>query len=113
MPGLTLPRTTSFTSFWRPCANNHRNTSSGLASSELLLNSSMHPKVDYTGREETADESLLKHYVGVYDPAIGELQVMEARKLVIRRTLRDEATTETGPDEEGKQTVSFFFFFFS
>src|SRR5579862_2876496 len=107
MPGLALPRTTSFASFQRPRASNHRNTSSGLASSELLLNSSIHPKVSYTGREETADESLLRHYVGVYDPAIGELQVMEARKLVIRGTLRDEAT-ETELDEEENQTVSCF-----
>ncbi|KAI9768485.1 MAG: DNA-directed RNA polymerase I subunit rpa49 [Geoglossum simile] len=105
MPGLALPRATSFMSFQRPRTSNRHNPSSSLDSSELLLNSSIHPKVDYTGREEIAADSLLKHYVGVYDPAVGELQVIEARKLVIRGTLRDEVTSETELDEEGKQTT--------
>ncbi|KAH0562231.1 hypothetical protein GP486_003068 [Trichoglossum hirsutum] len=64
MPGLTLPKATSFKPFKRPRADGHarRRPSSALASRELLLNSSEHPRIDYTGREETADNGLVKHY---------------------------------------------------
>ncbi|KAH0544411.1 hypothetical protein FGG08_001437 [Glutinoglossum americanum] len=104
-PGLALPKTTCFEPFRRPYINNQvRRKSSTSANSELLLNSSAHPKIDYTGREETAEDRLLKHYVGVYDPAIGELQVMEARKLIIRGALRKEATPDKELEEEEKQT---------
>ncbi|KAB2576994.1 DNA-directed RNA polymerase [Lasiodiplodia theobromae] len=60
---------------------------------ELLLQSSDHPKLDFTARQEedgTAD-CLLKDYVGIYDPETGALQIMEAQKLVLRSTLRSEA----------------------
>jgi DNA-directed RNA polymerase I subunit RPA49 len=37
----------------------------------------------------------LKHYVGVYDPETGNLEVMEARKMVVRGTVRaHEAAVE-------------------
>ncbi|KAL1637314.1 DNA-directed RNA polymerase I subunit rpa49 [Diplodia intermedia] len=60
---------------------------------ELLLHSSDHPRLDFSARQERdgTAESLLKHYVGVYDPDTGALQVMEAQKLVLRSTLRSEA----------------------
>ncbi|EOD46513.1 putative a49-like rna polymerase i associated factor protein [Neofusicoccum parvum UCRNP2] len=59
---------------------------------DLLLHSSNHERLDFSARPErdgTAD-SLLKHYVGIYDPQTGELKVMEAHKLVLRNTLRSE-----------------------
>lgn len=56
-----------------------------VASNELLLQSSEHPTIEYTGREEEVGASnLLKHYVGVYDPATGKVDVMEARKMTVR-----------------------------
>ncbi|KAH7059089.1 RNA polymerase I associated factor, A49-like protein [Macrophomina phaseolina] len=59
---------------------------------ELLLQSSDHPRLDFSAHEECdgAADSLLKHYVGVYDPKTGDLQVMEAHKLTLRSTLRSE-----------------------
>jgi DNA-directed RNA polymerase I subunit RPA49 len=109
MPGLTLPKATSFKPFQRPRADGlaRRRSSSALVGCELLLNSSEHPKIDYTGHEETADNRLVKHYVGVYDPATGKLQVMEARKLVIRGAVRKEASPEKEQEEEEIQTVQF------
>lgn len=32
----------------------------------------------------------VKHYVGVYDPETGEMQVVEARGMSVRGTLRSE-----------------------
>ena len=57
---------------------------------ELLLHSSAHPKLDWTAREETSNgvENHLRHYIGIYDPEKGKLQLVEAKKLVVRSTLR-------------------------
>ncbi|OCK78833.1 DNA-directed RNA polymeras-like protein I 49 kDa polypeptide [Lepidopterella palustris CBS 459.81] len=59
---------------------------------ELLLQSSAHSKLDYTAREEHdgSADSLLKHYVGIYNPSSGELELMEAHKVTVRTTLRSE-----------------------
>ena len=71
---------------------------------ELLLHSSAHPKLDWTAREETSNgvESQLKHYVSVYDPEKGTLQLVEARKLVVRSTLRSaDSSTNTEAQNAG------------
>lgn len=67
---------------------------------ELLLQSSAHPTLDYVGREESSNgsENLLKHYVGIYDPETGKLQLVQARKLVIRRILRSDENDKAGSD---------------
>jgi DNA-directed RNA polymerase I subunit RPA49 len=60
---------------------------------EFLLHSSDHPRLDYTGREEYGGgvDNLLKHYVGVYDPESGELQLVEAKRIAIKPVLRATA----------------------
>jgi DNA-directed RNA polymerase I subunit RPA49 len=59
---------------------------------ELLLHSSDHSKIDYTAREnqDVGAASVLKHYVGVFDPTTHTLKVVEARKVSVRNTLRSE-----------------------
>lgn len=59
---------------------------------ELLLHSSSHPRIDYTAREqhEGSVESLLKHYIGIYDAEAQEIQLIEAKKMSVRSTLRSE-----------------------
>jgi hypothetical protein len=44
-------------------------------------------------------ESLLKHYIGVFDPESGKLKIIEAKKMVVRGVVRsrqaeDEAMAE-------------------
>ncbi|KAI9837385.1 MAG: DNA-directed RNA polymerase I subunit rpa49 [Sclerophora amabilis] len=77
---------------------------SSLYSTELLLHSNSHPKIDYLAREEEGggSDSLLKHYVGVYDPKTGALEVMQARSVTIRGTLRPDE--EEVAEEKEKQT---------
>lgn len=77
---------------------------------ELLLHSSTHPKLDWTACEETSNgvESHLKHYVGVYDPEEGTLQLIEARRLVVRSTLRSaEASTNAEAQNDGPNVSLF------
>jgi DNA-directed RNA polymerase I subunit RPA49 len=89
--GLTLPKSVSL----QPYTQKRKNIPSGsdqtsISTTELLLHSSAHQKLDYTAREDAADgpDTFLKHYVGVYDPETGKLEVMEARKMVVRGTVR-------------------------
>ena len=73
---------------------------------ELLLHSSAHPKLDYVAREEFSDgsEGHLKHYIGVYDPEAGELQLVQARKLIIRSILRSHGSDDHGSDDHGSES---------
>ena len=69
-----------------------------------MLHSSAHPQLDYEAREEEANgaEPLLKHYVGVYDPENGKLQLVQVRKVAIRATPRsskvDRVVADTGDE---------------
>ena len=69
---------------------------------EILLHSSAHPKLDYIASEESSNrsESYLKHYIGVYDPETEKLQLVQARKLVIRSTLRSTDDDDKGSSSE-------------
>ncbi|KAF2086858.1 RNA polymerase I associated factor, A49-like protein [Saccharata proteae CBS 121410] len=89
-PGLTFPADLPLQPYKKTLET--RKPSSDKDPYELLLQSSQHHKLDYTAREEHdgSAESLLKHYVGVYDPASGSLSLMSAHKLVLRSTLRSE-----------------------
>lgn len=97
-PGLTLPSSISLEPFLKPRRNGPpKGKTSEIAAKELLLHSSEHPKLDYTAREEEAggSDTLLKHYIGVYDPDTGKMEVMEARKVVVRGVVRaHQATAE-------------------
>ncbi|KAI9818406.1 MAG: DNA-directed RNA polymerase I subunit rpa49 [Pycnora praestabilis] len=111
-PGLSLPKTILLKPYERrkgrtPSVPLAREITS-LRTSELLLQSSAHPQMDYIGKEEdgTRSESLLQHYVGVYDPTTGELQVMEARKMVVRGTLRKEVEDVKDQDETAGNNLS-------
>ena len=83
-----------------------------ISTTELLLHTSAHPKLDYTAREEeySGADSLLKHYIGVYDPKTGDLQLVQARKLVVRGVLRSETTTNGTEDKEAAPQNVFLFF---
>ncbi|CZT21597.1 related to DNA-directed RNA polymerase A (I) chain [Ramularia collo-cygni] len=60
------------------------------ATHELLLQSSQHPRLDYTAATSTVDPHL-SHYVAVFDPATKQLEVTPAHHLSLRSTLRSEA----------------------
>lgn len=73
---------------------------------ELLVQSSSHPKIDYLGREEAGStDSLMRHYLGVFDPATGKIEVMKARKIVIRGTVRSHKAGSEAFSERTTSTV--------
>jgi DNA-directed RNA polymerase I subunit RPA49 len=67
----------------------------------LLLHSSTHRNLDYTAREEErGSKPLLNHYIGIYDPKTGKLQVVEAKKMVVRGAVRSK---QVATEQEGKK----------
>jgi DNA-directed RNA polymerase I subunit RPA49 len=63
--------------------------------SELLLHSSDHPRIDFTATEGgTCIDKYLKHYVAVYDPVTGQLDIAEAKKMTVRGTVRQAEPAE-------------------
>ncbi|WEW56559.1 DNA-directed RNA polymerase I subunit rpa49 [Emydomyces testavorans] len=110
-PGVQLPDSLAFRSYTKPRAKRSRHnatTNSGVVSSELLLQSSAHAKLDFVAREGVEHlESLWNHYVAIYDPKRNALQLMEARKVTVRRSLREASpVVEEESDEEVKTAFS-------
>jgi len=110
-PGLDLPTNVPLKAYKRARTGATPRASaagrSALSESELLLYCSAHPKLDYTAREEVSGgaDSLLRHYVGVYDPKTGELQVVPARNVVVRGTLRPPPVPEKGDGSSDEEEV--------
>ena len=90
-PGLSFPSNLTLKAYTSPRKLNTSTTGkSPVTTSEHLLQTSEHPRIDYTGREEegSGTDGLLSHYIGVYDRQSGDLQLMRARKLVLRGSPR-------------------------
>ncbi|KAI4235077.1 MAG: hypothetical protein LQ349_003398 [Xanthoria aureola] len=94
-PGLSFPSHLPLKPYTKRRKSNTTSTGkSPITNSEHLLHTSAHPSIDYTGQEEVGGgtEGLLSHYIGVYDPRSGDLQLMRARKLVLRGSPRSSPT---------------------
>lgn len=111
-PGLDLPTNVPLKAYKKArksASHAPRLGRSALSTTELLLHTAVHPKLDYTAREEPSGgvNGLLKHYVGVYNPKTGELQLVEARKMVVRGTLRSATVPKEkeSPEVEESKTV--------
>lgn len=85
--GISISRDTTYNTYSRTPTRRSKH-----GASDLLLHSSSHRTVDYTAREDKpaigAGQPLLKHYIGLFDPASGQLQLVEAKKMVIRGSVR-------------------------
>jgi DNA-directed RNA polymerase I subunit RPA49 len=107
-PGIQIPNNLSFNSYApQEAAQSKSKSKKHAGGSELLLHSTSHRSLDYTAREEGARTSkpLLNHYIGVYDPRTGKMQVVEAKKMVVRPQVRAK---ETEAEADLPQKVSSF-----
>jgi DNA-directed RNA polymerase I subunit RPA49 len=61
-----------------------------IGNQELFLHTSEHPRLDYVGNENfgTGSDALLDHYVGVYNPETGNLELHKARRIKLTSSLR-------------------------
>ncbi|VUC29021.1 unnamed protein product [Clonostachys rosea] len=108
-PGINVPTNLSFQSYAPKDLAKSKGKSSKLqGQKELLLHSITHPNIDYTAKEDVqrGSKPLLNHYVGVYDPKTGKMQVIEAKKMVVRGIVRSKKAPELEEAEkEIKQTL--------
>ncbi|EGD87779.1 hypothetical protein H112_04249 [Trichophyton rubrum D6] len=107
-PGLTVPETLPLSTYIKPRQQRMKHTeNANLAMTEALLHTSGHPKLNFTGREgENQLDNLLNHYVAVYDLKDNTVQLLEARKMMIRGCPRESIEeVEEESEEEGTKTV--------
>lgn len=73
---------------------------------DFLLHSTAHRTLDYTAKAEGTRgvKPALNHFLGIYDPKTGKLEVVEAKKMVIRGVVRaKQASAASTGEREGKQ----------
>ncbi|KAI2934931.1 hypothetical protein CBS147320_665 [Aspergillus niger] len=105
-PGLNAPRNLRLNPYLKTRSKTSSSSSrnKGIVSSELLLQSSEHPKLDFVGREAEEDaDSQLKHYVAVVDPENKTWQFIEVRKMTLRGAVRKMRAIEEEEEEESDE----------
>ncbi|KAL2015854.1 hypothetical protein VTK56DRAFT_4687 [Thermocarpiscus australiensis] len=110
-PGISLPDSFPFNVYEKAEQPTSKRRKSGGAPppSEMALHSSAHRSIDYTAREERfrSVDTMLNHYIAVIDPRSGEVEVIQARKMVVRGTVRSkQAAAEAMEERAGKPTHS-------
>ncbi|KAM0461823.1 hypothetical protein ACHAO4_001008 [Trichoderma viride] len=101
-PGMEMPSNLKFHSYLPKNATSTKSKKTAIEKG-LLLHSSTHRNLDYTAREEErGSKPLLNHYIGIYDPKTGKLQVVEAKKMVVRGAVRSK---QVATEQEGKKSM--------
>ncbi|KAL7918936.1 RNA polymerase I associated factor, A49-like protein [Trichoderma austrokoningii] len=101
-PGMEMPSNLTFHSYLPKNATSSKSKKTAVDKG-LLLHSSTHRNLDYTAREEErGSKPLLNHYIGIYDPATGKLQVVEAKKMVVRGAVRSK---QVATEQESKKSM--------
>ncbi|KAL2753314.1 hypothetical protein ACRALDRAFT_1083033 [Sodiomyces alcalophilus JCM 7366] len=97
-PGMHLKNNVPFRPYQKKTKSTKRSRRLPPSSQELMLHSTKHRTVDLTGREEGLSghggEPLQRQYLAILDPKTGKMEVMEAKKLVVRGTVRAKHATE-------------------
>ncbi|KAG6005012.1 hypothetical protein E4U43_000639 [Claviceps pusilla] len=101
-PGIEIPQQLAFQSY--QARDSTKTKSKYGRTKELLLHSTSHQSLDYTAREEGSRQSapLLNHFVGVYDPKTGKLEVIEAKRMVVRGVVRAKQVADISTGDESK-----------
>lgn len=106
-PGINVPTNLSFQSYApKDLVKSKGKSSKSQGQKELLLHSITHPNLDYTAKEDVprGSKPFLNHYVGVYDPKTGKMQVIEAKRMEVRGIVRSKKAAESeGADKDIKQ----------
>jgi len=110
-PGIEIPQKLAFQSY--QARDTTKAKSKYGRTKELLLHSTSHQSLDYTAREEGSRQSapLLNHFVGVYDPNTGKLEVIEAKRMVVRGLVRAKQVAESSAGENEASKVRKFYGF--
>ncbi|KAJ5417330.1 uncharacterized protein N7487_000880 [Penicillium crustosum] len=111
-PGLQSSKSLRWNPYIKSRGNVSKSAAStrnpGIVSSEMLLQSSDHAKMDFVGREGTGDDtdSQVKHYVAVIDPERKTWKVVEVRRATLRGAVRSRKSEEDSDEEMPLPTPS-------
>jgi DNA-directed RNA polymerase I subunit RPA49 len=83
----------AFKAYSKPSSGKHAGKDVRPTTHEVLLQSSQHPRLDYTAAPSSLDQHL-SHYIAVFDPASKKLDITPAHHLNLRSALRSEAVEE-------------------
>ena len=93
-PGISLPESFPFDVYEKAEQPTPKRRKNGGAPppSEIALHSSAHRSIDYSAREERfkSVDTLLNHFLAIIDPHSGEVEVVQAKKMVVRGTVRSK-----------------------
>ncbi len=80
--------------------------------SEMALHSSAHRTIDYTARQEQwkSVDTLVNHFLAVIDPKTGEVEVIQAKKMVVRGTVRLKQAPAEAMEVSARKPVWLWFF---
>ncbi|OHE94587.1 A49-like RNA polymerase I associated factor [Colletotrichum orchidophilum] len=96
-PGIRIAKNVQFNPYVKQgVLSAKRRQKAPAVSQDLVLHSASHQTMDYTAREDgiSDGQQALKHYVGIYDPETGKIQVVEAKKMVVRGVARAKHASE-------------------
>ncbi|PHH83748.1 hypothetical protein CDD82_3822 [Ophiocordyceps australis] len=104
-PGLEVPQNLTFHPHVvrqaEPPSKSKSKSIKDVGSREMELRSTGHPSIDYIAQEEEpAENRRLKHYLGIYDPKTGELEIIEAKKMIVRGEVRARRVSVTPAVQE-------------
>ena len=107
-PGVNVSNDVTFQPYIQRDRSRSHSGKSNKSGSELLLHSTAHRTLDYTAREDVPQTSsqLLRHYIGVYDPQTGKLEVVEAKKMVVRGVVRAKQADASSMGDNSAPMVS-------
>ncbi|KAK0711035.1 RNA polymerase I associated factor, A49-like protein [Lasiosphaeris hirsuta] len=108
--GISLPRSIDFLAYDKT-ENTAATTKKrkNAPAPEMLLHSTSHKSIDYTAREDCPQgaDPLVRHFIGVFDPKSGEVQVIEAKKMLVRGAVRSQQAAKDAMAERSiRQTVT-------
>ncbi|KAK7969073.1 hypothetical protein PG996_002487 [Apiospora saccharicola] len=104
IPGLTQLPNISFQAYTRPVPNKKSKKASP---PELMLHATT-DRVEYTAKEDGDGgvDSHLAHYIGVFDPATGKLDVIQAKKMTMRATPKAQKAPEESAADAAFRTMT-------
>jgi DNA-directed RNA polymerase I subunit RPA49 len=94
-PGIQLPSKISFRAYSKEKTD---------GTTSLLLQSSDHPTIDYVATESStmdAAEQHMEHYLAVYNPETNKLNVLPARQMTVKSTIRTRDNEDDEDEEDG------------
>ncbi|KAL4724918.1 DNA-directed RNA polymerase I subunit rpa49 [Fusarium chlamydosporum] len=106
--GFEVPKNIPFHSYApKDAAKSKTKQPKSAGEKDFLLHSNVHRTMDYTVKADgtRGAKPALNHFLGVYDPKTGKLEVVEAKKMVMRASVRAKQGAAATSERDANQTM--------